>query len=152
MDESTLATHFRAVLQLTRTQVEVLEARRRRTCDPVELGGLRHRLEYALGYRDALEQALREGGAPPERASVRAARLSRCVEQIATSGDRRQVAILERVLHEQLVDRTRALARLTAAGDHRSVHYWARRYLAHCRSLGDPHPAGVDERWSVKSR
>lgn len=74
------------------------------------------------------------------------------MEQIATTGDRRQVAILERVLHEQLVDRTCALARLTAAGDHRSVHYWARRYLAHCRSLGDPHPAGVDERWSVRSR
>ncbi|UGQ43976.1 hypothetical protein [Rhodococcus aetherivorans] len=152
MHESTLTVHLRAVLQLTQTQIQILAARRERTADPVRLREIADDLEHALGYRDALEQALQDGGAPAERPSARAARLSRCVEQIATSGDGRRVAVLERVLREQLVDRTRALARLTAAGDHRPVHYWARRYLAHCRSLGEPQPAGGDEQWSVRSR
>ena len=152
MHVSTSTAPLEAVLQLTRTRTEVLEARRSRTADPVTLQEIADDLEHSRGYRAALEHALRECGAAPGRPSARATRLSRCVSRIASGGDARQVAALERVLHAQLLDRTRALVRLTATGDHPAVHRWACRHLERYRHVAEPGASGVDTAGPVRSR
>ncbi|WP_210062836.1 hypothetical protein [Rhodococcus ruber] len=152
MHVSTSTAQLRAVLQLTRTRIEVVEAQRLRTTDPARLLRIAEELEHSRGYRDALEQALRECDAVPNRPSARATRLSRCVSRIAAGGDARQVAALERVLHTQLLDRTRALVRLTATGDHPAVHRWACRHLARCRNETEPGALDVDAAGPVRSR
>ncbi|WP_455399923.1 hypothetical protein [Rhodococcus sp. 2H158] len=123
---SALSDQIRAVHQLVRTQLQILEIRHERSSHPMAKQQIAADIRYMSERCDALERILHSHTTSANASSSRAARLSDCIATIAGSADRRSVAALEHVLADQLADRIRTLESLAIALGDRRLQQWAR--------------------------
>ncbi|MFB9703940.1 hypothetical protein [Rhodococcus aetherivorans] len=123
---SALSDQIRAVHQLVRTQLQILEIRHERSSHPMAKQQIAADIRYLSERCDALERILHSHTTSAKSSSSRAARLSDCIATIAGSADRRSVAALEHVLADQLADRVRTLESLAIALGDRPLQQWAR--------------------------
>ncbi|MFD5808355.1 hypothetical protein QLG13_13505 [Rhodococcus aetherivorans] len=122
---SALSDQIRAVHQLVRTQLQILEIRHERSSHPMAKQQIAADIRYLSERCDTLERIL-HSHTTSAKSSSRAARLSDCIATIAGSADRRSVAALEHVLADQLADRVRTLESLAIALGDRPLQQWAR--------------------------
>ncbi|WKX01703.1 hypothetical protein Q3O43_28410 (plasmid) [Rhodococcus aetherivorans] len=123
---SALVDQVRAVLQLVRTQLQILEIRHEHDSHPRLKQHLAADLDHLSERCHVLERILHSYTDSPEASSPRAARLSECIATIAGSADPRSVVALEHVLAGQLADRIRTLESLALAAGDRRLQQWAR--------------------------
>ncbi|ATQ27712.1 hypothetical protein D092_10570 [Rhodococcus ruber Chol-4] len=125
-NSNALDDQVRAVHQLVRTQLRILEIRHAHSTRPRAKRHIAADIRHVSERCDALERILHSRTTSATGSSSRAARLSDCIATIAGSADRRSVVALEHVLADQLADRLHTLESLAIALGDRPLQQWAR--------------------------
>ncbi|KOS53864.1 hypothetical protein [Rhodococcus rhodochrous] len=125
-NSTALDDQVRAVHQLVRTQLQILEIRYEHSTHPRAKRHIEADIRHVSERCDALERILDSRTSSATVSSSRAARLSDCIATIAASADRRSIVALEHVLAGQLTDRIRTLESLAITVGDRPLQQWAR--------------------------